>query len=124
MQIKDLTKEEIRECFNNVQQYLEAKDIKWIKYLDLGCKVVRLISYSEEFLSHVEKQLTFVLRDKASAYDATLILWKETDFENLPAKISEKFNPKKNMRLRIEMLYSKQKCLQWCSVLDRDFSKI
>ena len=49
MQIKDLTKEEIRECFNNVQQYLEAKDIKWIKYLDLGCKVVRLISYSEEF---------------------------------------------------------------------------
>ena len=67
MQIKDLTKEEIRECFNNVQQYLEAKDIKWIKYLDLGCKVVRLISYSEEFLSHVEKQLTFVLRDKAPA---------------------------------------------------------
>ena len=124
MQIKDLTKEEIRECFNNVQQYLEAKDIKWIKYLDLGCKVVRLISYSEEFLSHVEKQLTFVLRDKAPAYDATLILWKETDFENLPAKISEKFNPKKNMRLRIEMLYSKQKSLKWCSVLDRDFSKI
>ena len=124
MQIKDLTKEEIRECFNNVQQYLEAKDIKWIKYLDLGCKVVRLISYSEEFLSHVEKQLTFVLRDKASAYDATLILWKETDFESLPAKISEKLNPKKNMRLRIEMLYSKQKSLKWCSVLDRNFSKI
>lgn len=124
MQIKDLTKEEIRECFNNVQQYLESKDIKWIKYLDLGCKVVRLISYSEEFLSHVEKQLTFVLRDKAPAYDATLILWKETDFESLPAKISEKLNPKKNMRLRIEMLYSKQKSLKWCSVLDRDFSKI
>ena len=35
MQIKDLTKEEIRECFNNVQQYLEAKDIKWIKVVKL-----------------------------------------------------------------------------------------
>lgn len=80
MQIKDLTKEEIRECFNNVQQYLEAKDIKWIKYLDLGCKVVRLISYSEEFLSHVEKQLTFVLRDKAPAYECNVNIMERNMF--------------------------------------------
>ncbi len=124
MQFKDFTKQEIRGCFTNIEQYLASKEQKFVKYADLGCAVVRMIGYSEEFLPHIEKQLTFVLRDSAPKYDATLILWKETDFENLIPQISPKFNlnPKTNLKLRIEMIYSKRKSFN-CQVIDKDFSK-
>lgn len=124
MQFKDFTREEIRECFNGINKYLSKKEQVFIRYIDLGCKVVRLIGYSEEFLPHIEKQLTFGLRDNAKSYDATLVLWKETDFDKLVPSISPKFSPKTNMRLRIEMLYSKKKYIDWLQVIDKNFSKI
>ena len=104
MQFKDLTKPEIRECFTNIDKYLKGKEQKFVKYVDFGCTVVRLIGYSEEFLPHIEKQLTFVLRDSMPKYDATLVLWKENDFENLIPQISPKFSPKTNFKLRIERI--------------------
>ncbi len=123
MQFRDLTKPEIRECFTNIDKYLKEKEQKFVKYVDFGCTVVRLIGYSEEFLPHIEKQLTFVLRDSMPKYDATLILWKETDFENLIPQISPKFSPKTNFKLRIELIYSKRKTINWLNVIDKDFSK-
>jgi hypothetical protein len=47
------------------------------RYVDLGTHVVKLISYSEEFLEHAEKQLTWSLRDGSPQYDATLVIWKK-----------------------------------------------
>ena len=52
-------------------------------YLDLGVKKIRLLCYSEEFIPHIKKQLTFVLREKVSEYDATIVLWKEDDVEHV-----------------------------------------
>ena len=123
MQFRDFTKEEIRNCFSNIDKYLKNKEKKFIKYVDLGCTVVRLIGYSEEFLPHIEKQLTFVLRDNAPKYDATLILWKETDFNTLIPQLSPKFNPKTNLKLRIDWIYAKRKSFDWLHVIDKDFSK-
>ena len=123
MRFDNLTQQEIRECFTNIDLYLSSKEQKFIKYVDLGCTVVRLVGYSDEFLPHIEKQLTFVLRDSAPKYDATLILWKETDFDNLIPKVSQKFNPRTNMRLRIDMLYKKNTSLDWLSIIDKNFSK-
>lgn len=123
MQFKDLTKAEIRECFNNVDKYLSAMEKKWVKYVDLGCKVVRLVSYSDKFLPHVEKQLTYVLRDNAEKFDATLILWNEKDVFALGKTLSPKFNAKTNMRLRIELLCSKRTTYD-LQIMDSDFSKI
>lgn len=123
MNFKDLTKAEIRECFNNIDKYLMQQEKKFVKYVDLGCKVVRLIGYSEEFLPHIEKQLTFVLRDTADKYDATLILWKENNAFNFGKNLLPKFNPKTNMRLRIDLIYF-PKTIWDIRVIDESISKV
>ena len=83
-----------------------------------------MIGYSDEFLPHIEKQLTFCLRENLEKFDATLILWKEDDFKHLADTISEEFNPKKNMRLRLEMVYNKGKLPDRLDVIYDDFSKV
>ena len=66
--------------------------------------------------------MTYSLKDESPKYDATLIVWKENDFEGLPAKISPDFTPRENLRLRIELLASKQKQYQ-ISIIDEEYSK-
>ena len=128
MKIDNLSKEEIRSSFSVIDAYLSEKEIKWTKYLDLGCKVVRLISYSEEFLPHVEKQLTFVLKDNAEKYDATLIIWQESDVLSLAKKfISQR--PNLEMRIRLEKVHRKalksnMDSIYDLKIIDKDFSKI
>lgn len=125
MLLKDFTKEEIRDCFSNIDKYIQENfEQKFVKYVDLGCKIVRLIGYSEEFLPHIEKQLTFGLRESSPSYDATLVLWKESDFDSLPLKVSSKLDIKKNMRLRLEYIMSRKKKFENISIIDNDFSKI
>ena len=65
-------------------QYIEAKSsFKKILYIDLGVKIVRLICYDEGFIPHIEKQLTYTMRNKASTYDATIILWLQEDIDKI-----------------------------------------
>ncbi|MBR6099569.1 hypothetical protein IKP85_07465 [bacterium] len=52
-------------------------------YLDLGVKIVRLICYSDLFIPHIEKQLTYTLLEKSWKYDGTIILWQENDIEHI-----------------------------------------
>ena len=108
MIISDCTKSEINVFFRKISEYLQEKKVEWVKYADLGCKVVRIISYSKEFLPHLENQLTYVLRDNVDNYDDTLIIWSE---ENITAAINyiPYFNPAKNLKLRINLLTSKNK---------------
>lgn len=110
------------EYFEGVNEYLENKSVCFVKYINLGCKTVRLISLSDKFIPLIEKQLTYSLQDETSDYDATIIVWEENDFENLPAKISPDFTPRQNLRLRIELLASKQKQYQ-ISIIDEEYSK-
>lgn len=125
MQFKDFTKEEIRSCFSNIDKYIQENfEQKFVRYVDLGCKTVRLVGYSEEFLPHIEKQLTFGLRETSSNYDATLVLWKESDFDSLPLKVSSKLDIKKNMRLRLEYIMNRKKGFDNIGIIDNDFSKI
>ena len=121
MIFKDLNKNEINECFAKIDKYLSTRVVKWVKYVDLGCKVIKLVSYSDEFLPLVEKQLNYVLKDQADIFDATLILWNEQDVFSLGKQLSSKFDVKTNIRLRIELLYSKNKFYDM-QVIDKDFS--
>ncbi len=105
-----------------VNMYLDTKNVSCTKYIDLGCKIVRLICLSDKFIPLIEKQLTYSLKNEAVKYDATLIVWEEDDFEGLPAKISPDFTPRENLRLRIELLASKQKQYQ-ISIIDEEYSK-
>ena len=90
MQFKNLIKDEITEIYLKIKNLLETKEIKWTKYLDLGCKVVKLVSYSDEFLPLVEKQLTYILKDSSDKYDDTLIIWNEKDVLSIAKNIISK----------------------------------
>jgi hypothetical protein len=76
-----------------------------VRYLDLGTHVVRLINHSAAFTPHIEKQLTYVLKDAAPREpDATLVVWREKDMDSLPSTLDDRCNPRKNLRLRVEKL--------------------
>ncbi len=96
-------------CFANIKAYVEAQKLVATKYLDLGVKVVRVLCYTPEVLSHLARQCTFVLRDSAERYDDTIVVWKETDLTAFAKTIGPQFDPRRNMRLRLEMLYAKGK---------------
>ena len=74
-------------------------------------------------MPHIEKQLTLVLRDTADKYDATLILWKENNAFNFGKNLLPKFNPKTNMRLRIDLIYF-PKTIWDIRVIDESISKV
>jgi hypothetical protein len=76
----------------------------FVKYLDLGTQKVRLVSYSREFIPHIEKQLTYALRDASEQYDATLVVWREGNMDTLAADLEETLDPQRNLRMRVEKL--------------------
>ena len=100
MRIDNPTKEELREYNDNLLKYIETNNslVKTL-YLDLGVKIVRLLCYSEEFLPHIQKQLTYTLREKSDKYDTTIVLWKENNIKHIHRKIIPD-----NLRLRVELL--------------------
>ena len=131
MLFQNFRDDEMRAIFASIEDYLSNIGQKWVRYLDLGCRTVRLVGYSDEFIPHIEKQLTFVLRDNCEKYDATLYLWKE---EN-PKKFSETFaksNPKIGMRIRMEKVYRKAKNVSALNndeiynltIIDESYSKV
>mgnify|MGYP006928563239 CR=1 FL=1 len=129
MQLKDLTTEEIKGIFKYIDEYLETKEEKWVKYADFGCKTVKIVSYSDEFLPLVEKQLTYALKDSSEYFDDTLIIWNETDILNLSKELIKKL-PRFAMRLRLEMVHRKARSLKLSEeeiynlqILYDDFSK-
>lgn len=123
MRIDNPLKDKLREYNDNLLKYVESNyTLISTMYLDLGVKTVRLLCYSKEFMPLIEKQLTYTLRNNAAEYDATIILWKESNIKNLPKHISYDFNPKTNLRLRVKMLATKQKDID-LYIFDDKYSK-
>ena len=82
MRIDNPTKEEVKQFFDNLDNYLDKNyKVEYVKYLDLGVKTVKVICYSQDFIHLVEKQLNYVLRDNAEKYDAVLKIWNEKNIE-------------------------------------------
>ena len=121
MRIDNATQLELNQYFSKIDNYVKEKEQKFVRFADFGCKILRIISYSDKFLPHIEKQLTYVLRENSDRYDATIYLWEEQNALKLFQSISEKFNPAKNFKLRIELLYSKQKEFD-IQIINKDFS--
>jgi len=131
MIFRNFRDDEKRVIFSGIEKYLSNIEQKWVKYLDLGCRIVRLVGYSDEFIPHIEKQLTFVLRDNCEKYDATLYLWKEENPKNFSQTFARSV-PKIGMRIRMEQVYRKAKNVNVLNddeiynlaIVDDDYSKV
>ena len=108
IRIENPTKEKIKEYNNNLFNYIKSNnELVNTFYLDLGVKKVRVLNYSKEFIPHIKKQLAYIIRDEALEYDATLVLWKETNVRQIYKHILPEYDPKTNLRHRVEMLSRK-----------------
>jgi len=109
MRIDNPTPEKLHEYNENLFKYIN-KNFSLVKtlYLDLGIKTVRLLCYSEQFIPHIEKQLTYTLKENAENFDATIVLWQENDVKQIYKYIIPELNPRDNFKRRIEMLRIKQ----------------
>lgn len=122
MRIDNPSKEKLREYNDNLFNYITKNnsDVN-VLYLDLGVKKVKLVCYSKLFIPHIQKQLDFSLCDKPDKIDATIVLWNEKNIDELVKHISDDFNPRNNLRLRVDMLVLKIKVLD-LQVFDKTYS--
>lgn len=123
MEIHVENKADLAKYISNLQSYIASQAIAFTKYIDLGVKVIRIVSYDKEFLPHIERQMTYVLRDSADHYDETLVIFRVDDINAVARALDDKFDPKKNMRLRLDMLYSKWRYPS-ISIFDDDYSAV
>ncbi len=108
MKFEKLPRVVLNEFFNNLNEHLlKNKPQALIKYVNLGSKIVRLLIYDINYLPHIERQMSFIIMDSAKEYDATIAVFSEDDVSSLPANLSKEFNPKYNLRLRVELLVKK-----------------
>ncbi|MBR6162659.1 hypothetical protein IKQ26_02040 [bacterium] len=100
-----LTKEKLSEYNKNLFNYIkENNPLYETLYLDLGTKVIRLLCYSDLFIPHIKKQMTYTLKRNSGRFDATIVLWQENNIKSVFGKIAPEFDLRNNLRFRIEFL--------------------
>ena len=110
MIIKNPSKEKLREYNDNLLLYIKENNyLCKTLYLDLGVKTIRLLCYSELFIPHIQKQLTYTLKENSDKYDATIVLWQEKNTGQVYKYIDKSFNPRNNLKFRIENLINHTK---------------
>lgn len=108
MQITVENKEQLKTYFDRMKQAIErTHSLVATKYLKLADQVVRVLCYTPEVVPLMQKQLTYTLLDESDRYDSTIVVWHEVDVKNMTACLDDRWNPKVNLRMRIDMIYSK-----------------
>lgn len=106
-----------------IKERAEDSSFCEIKYLYFGVKVIRVVYYTPEISLFLRQHFSFVLRDDMAHFDETIVFWKETNIVRLASKLDDKFNPKTNLRFRIEILQNNRKYPD-IILMDKDFSPI
>ncbi|MBQ3060249.1 MAG: hypothetical protein IJD16_08070 [Desulfovibrio sp.] len=97
----------------------QGREPAFVKYLRLGRKTVRLVSYAQEYWWHVHNQLEYVLQDDAPGYDCTLIIWQEKDFARLPHYLITADRTSGLYRqYRIDRMYGANRPLDYLGIFD------
>lgn len=119
MRIDIKNNQELQGYINKIDKHINSNNkLEWTRYVTLGAKTVRLLGYSNDFLSHVEKQLTYILKDSAETFDATIILWNEKGSFSLS---NDLLSEQPLHRKRVEKLITKSDILS-AEVFDRSIS--
>lgn len=100
----------LREIDSHVRQ---NHKILWEKYVQLGSRVVKLISFSKDFIPLIEKQLSYTLKDSAEKFDATIVLWNERETESFLEKF---IDDRVKMRVREEQAAAKNDDVSFVTV--------
>lgn len=84
MIINHVSEKDIFSTFTRLDGFIHMeRDPSFTKYIRIGDIIIRIISYSQEYLWHIENQFTLALCDKCEHYDCTLVIWKESKFSDL-----------------------------------------
>lgn len=98
-----------RQLFNFMADKIyRSSDFMVIKYLCFYNFCVRIIAFTPEVLTSMKQQLTYVLRDEAEHYDATIVVFKETNMAHFLKEASDAFDIQKNRLFRVYMLWRKE----------------
>ena len=123
MRIYNPAKEKLREYNDNLFKYIETNhSLVQTLYLDLGIKTVRVLCFSEAFIPHIEKQLSYTKKESADKYDATIILWQEKNIKQIYKHIAPEFGPRNNLKLRVEILVYKHDYYDDLWIFDNKYS--
>jgi len=87
MFIRDFSQEKIASILVQLDRRASNHDDVFIKYLDFGTLIVRLICRSPQAASSIEKQLAYVLCDDAPRHDFTLVVWQENSIAALAPEL-------------------------------------
>lgn len=123
MQYKVKNTEDIEKYLLFLKNKLQNKsNIKFIKYVKLANRIIRIISFSDEFLPLMEKQLTYTLFDNSDRYDDTLVIWKEESAKNYFNYLI-KNDRSLQMRMHLEKILSKVD-IEWLDIIVEEYSCI
>ncbi len=84
----------------------------FVKYLQLGSQVVRLINHSKAFTHHVDMQLGYILKDTAESYDATMHIWQEKDIADVSLCLIGVENQKMYRDLRLKRITNRNHAIE------------
>ena len=121
MQIDIKDTEQRKSYFSKLQQIVHFKQLYATKYLDFGTKIIRVLCYSPEIVLFLKQQFSFVLKNKIDHFDKTIIFWKAEDIKNVACQLDTCFDPKINLRMRIEMLQAGRQYPD-INIIDQTFS--
>lgn len=114
---------ELQNYIQKIKARVSTKEVVAVKYIALADQIVRVLCYTPEIVPHMEKQLPYVMIDSADKYDSTIVVWKEPDVNGMMAKLDPRWDPKVNMRLRLEMVYHRWTNAPSVALIDPEFSK-
>lgn len=109
------THPKVSSYLQKIASHVTQGDPKWIKYVQLGSAVVKIICYSGNFLPLVEKQLSYSLKDTSDRFDAVIVLFHEKDIESFVGSLID-MNTK--YRMRVEKLVHKVQELKYFETFD------
>lgn len=104
MRVDNISREQAKGACEILVQRARMSGKATTVFLDCGPLTVRLICHSEQFMRHVERQMTCALRTDASSYDATIVAWHEPRFDDAALALSRIFNIESYRKQRIARL--------------------
>ena len=91
-----------RNFFAYTEKYVSNFSPLSVKYICLNNITVRVLCRTEDILPLLKQQFTYTLKNTAEKYDATIAVWHEKEPRYFLAHFDEQFDPRKNIRLRLD----------------------